>query len=109
MATTQLLNGNSLPSPSSDEDVLFSSDLISPSVEAALPEHYSMRSLARSDYDRGFLDVLRVLTKVGDITRDEFNARFDQMRALTGYQILVILDGSEKIVGTGALVVERKL
>lgn len=69
-----------------------------------------MRPLQRDDYDNSFLDVLRVLTHVGDVTREEFETRFDQMKAgAGGYHVLVILDGESKIVGTGALIVERKL
>ncbi|KXL42486.1 hypothetical protein M433DRAFT_150121 [Acidomyces richmondensis BFW] len=100
MATT---NGN-VPA-----DTLFSPSLISPTVAAALPDGYTLRPLQRGDFDNGFLDVLRVLTHVGDVSKQEFEGRFDQMKAAGGgYHILVILDGEQKIVGTGALIVERK-
>lgn len=99
------INGTTTPA-----DALFSPSLISPDVATVLPEGYSMRPLQRDDYDNGFLDVLRVLTHVGDVTREEFAGRFDQMKAgAGGYHVLVILDGERKIVGTGALIVERKL
>lgn len=105
---------------------LFSSALISPQVLSALPEGYAIRPLERSDFEQGFLDVLRVLTQVGEITKEEFEQRFNEMKGSTkdvqsstvagsvkasagGYHILVILDGEKKIVGTGALIVERKL
>lgn len=91
-------------------DTLFSTTLISPAVSQALPEGYTIRPLQRTDFDSGFLDVLRVLTHVGDVKKDEFETRFDEMKAgAGGYHVLVILDGDTKIVGTGALVVERKL
>lgn len=100
-------NGNLTPTPA---DALFSPSLISPNVVSALPEGYSMRPLQRNDYDYGFLDVLRVLTHVGDVTKEEFESRFDEMKAgAGGYHVLVIFDGEGKIVGTGALIVERKL
>jgi hypothetical protein len=54
----------------SSEGPLFGSELISPEVLKALPEGYSCRPLERKDYHNGFLDVLRVLTTVGDITED---------------------------------------
>jgi glucosamine-phosphate N-acetyltransferase len=102
-------NGVITPAPDEVES-LFSPSLISPTVLAALPEGYNMRPLQRNDYENTFLDVLRVLTQVGDITREEFETRFDQMRTgAGGYHVLVILDGEGKIVGTGALIVERKL
>ena len=91
-------------------DTLFSPSLISPAVVSALPEGYNIRPLKKADYDAGFLDVLRVLTHVGDVKKEAFESRFDQMKAADGsYHVLVILDGQEKIVGTGALIVERKL
>ena len=100
-------NGTLIPAPA---DTLFSPSLISPSVVTALPEGYTIRPLQRTDYDNSFLDVLRVLTHVGDVNKEEFETRFDQMKAgAGGYHVLVILDGQGKIVGTGALIVERKL
>lgn len=89
---------------------LFSPTLISPSVSSALPEGYSIRPLQRSDFELGFLDVLRVLTHVGDVSKPDFEQQFDAMKAgASTYHVLVILDGEKKIVGTGALIVERKL
>ena len=89
---------------------LFAPSLISPDVLAALPEGYSCRPLQRADYHTGFLDVLRVLTTVGDISEEKWDERFEWM-AKRGdeYFLLVIVDGEGKIVGTGALIVERKL
>ncbi len=105
--TKPATNGTLTPIPT---DMLFSPSLISPTVHAALPEGYSMRPLQKSDFDNGFLDVLRVLTQVGEVTKEEFEERFEQMRAGSGgYHVLVILDADTKIVGTGALIVERKL
>jgi glucosamine-phosphate N-acetyltransferase len=51
-----------------------------------------------------------VLTVVGDITEKEFNERYDFLsgQGKGGYYLLVIEDGG-RIVGTGALIVERKL
>lgn len=52
------------------EGPLFSTDFISPEVLRQLPEGYNCRPLERKDYHNGFLDVLRVLTTVGDITEE---------------------------------------
>lgn len=86
---------------------------MSPEVAAALPDGYKIRALRRSDYNAGFLDCLRVLTTVGEITREQFDERYNWIsRQDGGYFILVIEDtnaGAEKVVGTGALIVERKL
>ncbi|KAK3367149.1 acyl-CoA N-acyltransferase [Lasiosphaeria ovina] len=94
------------------EAELFSSDLLSPEVQAALPEGYQLRALRRSDFDTGFLDCLRVLTTVGDITQQQFEDRYSWItRQDGGYFILVVEDTNPsppRVVGTGALIVERK-
>jgi len=65
------------------------------------------------------LDVLRVLTTVGDVTEASFGARLEYMRSVNAigteapakkgtYFVLVITDDKEKVVGTGAVIVERK-
>lgn len=69
-----------------------------------------MRPLQRSDYVAGFLDVLRVLTTVGEITAEGFYAHYEWMsRRDDTYYIVVVVDGGGKVVGCGTLVVERKL
>lgn len=100
------------PAPSTmavDEKPLFSPTLISPDVAAALPEGYTVRPLRRSDYHNGYLDVLRVLTTVGDVSVEQWNQRYDWMSVRSDeYYLLVICDGTGRVVGTGSLIVERK-
>ena len=69
-----------------------------------------MRPLERTDYAAGFLDVLKVLTTVGDISQEKWTERYDWM-AKRGdeYFVLVVCDGEGKVVGTGSVIVERKL
>jgi glucosamine-phosphate N-acetyltransferase len=97
-------------SSSQPEAGLFNDDLICATTAATLPPTYILRPLRKSDYAIGFLDVLRVLTTVGDITEEEWNGRYDWMnnQGKGGYYIMVIEDEG-RIVGTGALLVERKL
>ncbi|KAK5999033.1 Glucosamine 6-phosphate N-acetyltransferase [Cladobotryum mycophilum] len=90
---------------------LFADDLISPEVAAKLPEGYKLRALRRSDYDSGFLECLRVLTTVGEITEESFGEQYDKMAAQQDYYIIVIEDPSrteKPVVATGALIVEHK-
>lgn len=88
---------------------LFPSSLISPAVSSALPETYKIRAVQRSDFHRGYLDVLRVLTTVGEITEDSWNKRFDWLATRNDeYYLLVVVDGADKVVATGSLIVERK-
>jgi glucosamine-phosphate N-acetyltransferase len=89
---------------------LFSEDLLSPAVSAALPHGYKIRSLRRTDYDTGFLDCLRVLTTVGDISEQQWRDQYDWFMSRDGsYYILVVEDEKNKVVGCGSLIVERKL
>ncbi|ETS82062.1 hypothetical protein PFICI_07064 [Pestalotiopsis fici W106-1] len=94
------------------EQGLFSSDLICPDVAAALPDGYKIRALERSDYDAGFLDCLRVLTTVGDISKEAFDQQYESLKKKSDvYYILVIEDsssGKPVVVGTGAVVIEQK-
>lgn len=94
------------------QDGLFSEDLISPDVSASLPQGYKLRALRRSDFDSGFLECLRVLTTVGDISEDKFQKQYDNMVAREDYYIIVIEDTAREknsVVATGALIVEHKL
>ncbi|KAM5462574.1 Glucosamine-phosphate N-acetyltransferase-like protein [Microsporum audouinii] len=97
------------PSEKETEEGLFSSSYISPEVVSLLPENYTLRPLRRSDYKNGFLDVLSVLTKVGEFTTELWNERYDWMAKRNDeYYVLVICDGTGRVVGTGSLIVERK-
>lgn len=91
------------------EEPLFAHSLISPEILSVLPEGYLARPLRRSDYHLGYLDVLRVLTTVGDISEAMWNERYDYLyKRNDEYYMIVICDGTGKIVGTGSLIVERK-
>lgn len=92
-----------------DHEPLFSSSLISDEVVSSLPTGFSIRPLHRQDFKKGYLDCLRVLTWVGDLTEEEWNSRFDEMARATGTYYLLALEHKDRIVGTGSLVVERKL
>ncbi|KAK2795669.1 Glucosamine-phosphate N-acetyltransferase-like protein [Onygenales sp. PD_12] len=113
--TTEIHTPSSSTSPSSptrsidDDTPLFSPTYISPMVQSQLPENYTIRPLRRSDYSSGYLDVLRVLTSVGDFSVEQWNERYDWMaKRSEEYFLLVICDGEERVVGTGSLIVERK-
>lgn len=91
---------------------LFSADLLSPDVSANLPEGYKLRALRRSDFSSGFLDCLRVLTTVGEVTEADFEKQFDSMVAQGSYYIIVVEDTARtegSVVATGALITEKKL
>lgn len=73
-------------------------------VQSMIP----LEILLRNWY-KDFLSTLKVLTTVGEISPEEFNARYDFMASRNDtYYILVICDSSKTIVGTGGVIVERK-
>lgn len=93
----------------STSTALFASSLISAEVVASLPPNYVARSLEREDFKKGYLDCLRVLTHVGDLTEEQFYERYDEMAALKGTYYLLVIEFEGRIVGTGSLIVEKKL
>ena len=61
---------------------LFESNLLSPEVQSQVPAGYTLRALRSNDYERGFLDVLTVLTEVGGHSKEEFTGK-DRQRQNT--------------------------
>ena len=89
---------------------LFEASLLSPDVVTSLPDNYTIRPLDRGDYARGFLECLRILSHVGDVTEDQFHERFDWMKTQgSGVHYHIVIEHEGLVVGTGALIVERKL
>jgi len=71
-----------------------------------------VRPLQLSDYDRGFLQLLGQLTTVGQISWEEWEDRFSEMKSGSGggtYFVVVVEDTEQdRVVGAATLVVERK-
>ncbi|KAJ4386183.1 Glucosamine-phosphate N-acetyltransferase-like protein [Gnomoniopsis smithogilvyi] len=111
-ASTQTSTQTSTPATDatnpSPEAGLFGDDLISSDVVAALPSGYKLRALRQSDYHAGFLECLRVLTTVGDITEAQFADRFEWIRKQDGSYYVLVIEDAGRVVGTGALIAERK-
>lgn len=89
---------------------LFSATLISPEVASSLPLGYTLRPLEKADYAKGFLTCLHDLTWTGEQTEEEFSARYDEMDTQgAGPYYYIVIEHEGRIVGTGALIVEKKL
>lgn len=98
-------------------DFMYDSTLLEniPSVEELCKKDPNLyvRQLQSNDYNLGFLDVLKQLTSVGDITEPNFKNQFNKMKSSNGtYYLTVIVDKSdanqEKIIGAATLIIERK-
>ena len=89
---------------------LFPASLISAEVSSSLPSGFTVRPLDKGDYAKGFLECLRDLTWMGDVTVDEFSKRYDEMdTGGKGPYYYVVIEHQGRIVGTGAVIVEKKL
>ncbi|KAK3596498.1 hypothetical protein CHS0354_007404 [Potamilus streckersoni] len=109
-------NGNE-NKPIFDHTVLYNLDFsksttqYNPAVSVKDPgEGLCMRPLCRGDYDKGYMSLLSQMTKVGDVSREEFEARFSAMESCPdSYYIVVIEDVmTKKVIGSGTLVIEQK-
>lgn len=78
-------------------------------ADAFLPTGFTIRPLQKSDYAKGYLECLRVLTWVGDLSEEDWAQRYDEMASALGTYYLLAIEHDHRIVGTGSLIVERKL
>lgn len=81
-----------------------------PTISPASPgEGLVMRPLCTADFNKGFMKVLSQLTHVGEVTEEQFIARFESLKKAGGYFIVVVEDTKQgTIVATGTLMVEQK-
>jgi glucosamine-phosphate N-acetyltransferase len=93
-----------------NETLLFDEKLLRRDLEWRWSNDYEVRPLARSDYGRGHCKVLEQLTTVGGVAEREWQARFDEMRALKDlYFVVVVVDKStDCIAASGTLALEYK-
>ncbi|KAG9311432.1 acyl-CoA N-acyltransferase [Chiua virens] len=91
-------------------DLMFAQELIPTEVTSQLPQGLTMRPLASTDYKRGHLDVLSVLSVVNDLGEAAWVSQFDAMRAAprTYYTLAIVDNASDRIVGVGCVFIERK-
>lgn len=78
-------------------------------LKTASDSEFEFRKLIKSDFDIGFPDVLKGLTEVGNVQREQFEARFDSMFVTRSdiYKVVVIVDlAANRVVGSGTLMLE---
>ncbi|KAF9763324.1 putative glucosamine 6-phosphate N-acetyltransferase 2 [Nosema granulosis] len=67
------------------------------------------RKLEKGDYEIGFVECLNQLTTPCDISREDFESRFNLLQNKEDYHIYVIIDiEKNKVVAAGTLFVEYK-
>lgn len=83
----------------------------------SLPPGYSIRRTQPRDFEN-VVDTLRILTTVGDISREQFEDIVTYWNSTTinfhgkqihAYHPHVILDGSGRVIATGTVFLERKI
>ncbi|TPX36650.1 hypothetical protein SmJEL517_g01400 [Synchytrium microbalum] len=91
-------------------DGLFSQSLISAAVQKSLPAGFVIRSLAPSDYEKGFLTALSQLTTVGTISKAQFIDRYNYLKKHNYEYFTIVIEevGKKKIAAAGTIFVERK-
>lgn len=74
------------------------------------PSKPQMRPLASTDYHRGHLDVLSVLTHTPDTGAQAWLSQFQSLTqaAYTYYSIVIVSQSTDKIVAVGTVFLERK-
>ncbi|RXW19064.1 hypothetical protein EST38_g6785 [Candolleomyces aberdarensis] len=96
--------------PDQELDLLFNPDLIPASVKAELPADLHIRPLARSDYHRGHIQILSVLTSAPDPGLAGYQATFDAQRNIvnTYYTLVIVNKANDQVVAVGCVFIERK-
>ncbi|RKP32399.1 glucosamine-phosphate N-acetyltransferase [Metschnikowia bicuspidata] len=75
----------------------------------SLPEGYSIRPVKASDYQK-YIEVLSVLTTVGDVSESQFRDLLDLWAANPKiYFPQVIANAQDEVVATGMILIEQKL
>jgi len=96
--------------PDSELDLLFSPELISSEVKAALHPDVHVRPLASTDYHRGHLKTLSVLTASPDPGEAAWVSFFHSLRGLprTYYTLVIVDKPTDQIIGVGTVLLEKK-
>ena len=69
-----------------------------------------LRKLEQTDYNKGYLDLLSVLTIIGEISESDFVKEYQTILSHQPYNIYVIEDTiTQKIIATGTLLIEQKI
>jgi hypothetical protein len=95
------------------DEHIFDSSLIPPSVIADLPSGYTIRSLTRGDFNRGFLEVLRVSGKIGYVSSKRWDEKCEWLRKRAEesdeYIVVILDDKRDRVVGIGRWIADKGL
>jgi glucosamine-phosphate N-acetyltransferase len=91
-------------------DLLFPEELIPQHIKDEFPSELHIRPLASTDYDRGHLSVLGILSEAPDVGADAWKSQFHDLRdtPATYYVLVVVARDTDRIVASGGVFIERK-
>ena len=93
---------------------IFSTHLVSPNVAANLPNGYQIRPLCCEDYDRGYMDVMRLVGETGWVSECKWRERCEWLRSMSSTYFIVVIteqyrNGTdERVVASGTVFFENK-
>jgi glucosamine-phosphate N-acetyltransferase len=99
------------PETLDDVDLDQSTAKFNPKLTVAEPgEGLVIRPLAKQDYEKGFLQLLKELTSVGNISPEAWEKRFNDMKQCKDTYFIVVIEDItlNKVIGASTLVVEKK-
>ncbi|KAI9261977.1 acyl-CoA N-acyltransferase [Sporodiniella umbellata] len=90
------------------EECLFDASFLSPQVQSQLHKGYTLYALRSNDYHRGYLDVLSVLTEVGQHTIESWHRQFSFLKRHNETYYVVTIENEGRIAATGTILIEHK-
>jgi len=96
--------------PDTSLDLLFPEELVPQHVKDELSSELHIRPLASTDYNRGHLSVLSILSETPDVGADAWTSQFHDLRdtPATYYIVVVVSRDTDRIVASGGVFIERK-
>ena len=65
-----------------------------------------VRQLQADDFERGFMELLAQLTTTGNVTKEQFVERFEEIR--DGPEFVYVVEENGRVLASGTVVFERK-
>ncbi|KAI7904968.1 acyl-CoA N-acyltransferase [Cokeromyces recurvatus] len=91
----------------SEQELFDSKKYISSKIQSSLPLSYLIRPLKRNDYQHGYIQLLSQLSKVGNITAEQYKKRFDFLKQKQS-SFIVVVENQNVIVACATLLIEYK-
>jgi len=69
-----------------------------------------MRLLEKPDFDKGYIELLKHLTKVGKVDKEDYEKRFDELAKDSHFYTIIVLEHvpTKKVIGNGMIFLEKK-